>query len=89
MKKCVIIRFIGKVQNVGFRFHTHKTAKNLNISGFVCNKIDGTVYIEAEGKEKDIKEFIDWCRIGPSWARIDDVQIQESVVSGFSDFRVK
>ena len=89
MKKCVIITIIGKVQNVGFRFHTHKKAKSLNINGFVRNKIDGSVYIEAEGEENNIKEFIDWCRIGPSWARVDNLQIQDSVVSGYSNFRIK
>ncbi|MCD4774333.1 MAG: acylphosphatase [Bacteroidales bacterium] len=86
MKRSVIIKVIGKVQNVGFRFYAHKTAKTLNINGFVSNKVDGTVYIEAEGEEKDIEQFIDWCRIGPSWARVDNVQIQDSVVCGYNDF---
>ena len=88
MKKNIIIKIIGKVQNVGFRYYTHKTAIRLNINGFVSNKTDGTVYIEAEGEENNLEQFIDWCRIGPSWARVDDVHIQDGVVCGYDNFRI-
>ena len=88
MKKNVIIKVIGKVQNVGFRYYTDKIAKSLNINGFVSNKTNGTVYIEAEGEENDLEQFINWCRIGPSWARVDDLQIQDGVVCGYRDFRI-
>ena len=88
-KKSVIIKVIGKVQNVGFRFYTHKTAISLNISGIVINKTDGTVYIEAEGEEKNIDKFIDWCRIGPPHARVDNIFIQDSLLCNYNEFKVK
>jgi len=88
-KKSVIIKVIGKVQNIGFRFYTHKTAISLNISGFVINKTDGTVYIEAEGDEKNIDRFIDWCRIGSPHARVDNIFIQDSLLCNYNEFKVK
>ena len=88
-KKSVIIKVIGKVQNVGFRFYAHKKAIELNICGFAINKTNGTVYIEAEGEEKNIDEFIDWCRIGPPHARVDNIFIQDSLVCNYDKFKVK
>lgn len=89
MKKAYRIRVTGKVQNVGFRFYTVKTAKEFNISGFVTNKLDGSVYIEAEGEEDMMEAFLHWCRRGPQWARVDGFELQEQPVMGFEEFEVK
>ena len=66
----------GKVQGVGFRFYTQKKARELGIQGFVKNILDGSVYVEAEGTEEKVDEFILWINSGPPWARVDDVRIQ-------------
>ena len=76
MTKAAIIKVYGRVQGVGFRFYTNKKAIELNISGYVQNKPDGTVYIEAEGNETNLLTFIDWCNIGPQWARVAKVESQ-------------
>ena len=76
IKKAVIIKVYGKVQGVGFRFYTNKKAVELGISGYVQNKTDGSVYIEAEGDETNLLTFIDWCNIGPQWARVTNVETQ-------------
>ncbi len=89
MKSAAILKISGRVQNVGFRFHTRKKAQELGISGFVKNELDGTVYAEAEGEEEPLDKFILWCRQGPSWARVDHVNIQTSPVQGYDGFVVK
>ena len=43
MKKSIIIKVSGKVQNVGFRFYTKKTAKSLGVTGYVKNLPDASV----------------------------------------------
>ena len=50
----------GRVQNVGFRYYTRKTAHEFGLMGFVRNQTDGSVYIEAEGDEQAIARFITW-----------------------------
>ena len=35
--------FYGRVQGVGFRFTTYQKAKNLGLTGWVCNLSDGSV----------------------------------------------
>jgi acylphosphatase len=89
MKTSCRITIHGKVQNVGFRFYTARTAGDFNISGFVKNEPDGSVYIEAEGEKSDLETFVSWCRRGPEWARVDQFDIQEQPVMNYKGFRVK
>jgi len=88
MKAC-IIKVLGKVQGVGFRFYTNKKAKELGLHGFVKNMRDGSVYIEVEGEEGKLDEFIIWVNHGPEWARVDEVIIQSKPLENFVDFVVR
>jgi acylphosphatase len=89
MKTSYRIRVTGKVQNVGFRYYTARTAQEFKINGFVKNHLDGTVYIEAEGEKDALEGFVSWCRRGPQWARVDSFDIQEQPAMGFEGFRIK
>lgn len=53
-----IIRFHGRVQGVGIRYTTHRTAAGYKISGYVRNMPDGSVECVAEGEEEEIDRFI-------------------------------
>jgi acylphosphatase len=87
MKKAAILKISGRVQNVGFRYHTRKTAQQLGVDGFVKNEMDGSVYIEAEAEEEVLDQFILWCHKGPAWARVDEVKVQASQVLGPDGYR--
>jgi len=91
MKKQVVLKIYGRVQGVLFRYSSQKKAKDLNLSGWARNETDGTVQIVAEGEEKDLNEFINWCRsgeVGP--AKVDKVDIEWQEPTGeFNDFSVK
>lgn len=49
--------FRGRVQGVGFRIQTLDIAKGFDISGFVRNEVDGSVTLEAEGVESEVRAF--------------------------------
>ncbi len=89
MKKHYKIVVHGKVQGVGFRFSTSEAAFRYGIKGFVKNKPDGKVYIEAEGDEERIKLFRDWCKKGPMWATVSDLEEEEGTVKDFKSFEIK
>lgn len=89
MKKSYRITISGKVQNVGFRYYSVRTAMEFNIVGYVKNLPDGTVYIEAEGESVALELFTEWCRRGPEWSRVDRFDIQEQPLMNFDGFRVK
>jgi acylphosphatase len=84
-----IFKVYGKVQNVGFRFYTHKTALKYKIKGFVKNEADGSVYIEAEGEALNMIAFESWCKQGPSWARVKEVKSFEQAPFNFTEFLIK
>lgn len=88
-KKAVILQVYGRVQGVGFRFYTQRKAHELDICGFVQNKSDGSVYIEAEGKPEALEQFIYWCDGGPSWARVSEVKKQYVPTRDYTDFRIR
>lgn len=83
----IVVR--GKVQGVWFRASTKSTAERFAVKGFVSNRPDGSVYIEASGSPSSIEEFIKWCRKGPELARVDSVDIEEISRSDFSSFEVR
>ena len=89
MSRSISLNIKGKVQNVGFRYYTRKMAQSLNLNGFVKNLVDGSVYAEAEGPQEDIEAFIDYCRKGPEWSRVDEVNIQDIPFQNYKDFNIR
>ncbi len=82
------IKIDGRVQGVSFRFAARKKAQSLGVKGYVKNQTDGTVYIEAEGKEQQLNEYLKWCHKGPPLAKVTDVEVQESTPKHYSTFDV-
>lgn len=79
----------GIVQGVNFRYYTRETARKLNLTGWVKNLPDGRVEAIAEGEEKAIDEFIEWCKHGPPSARVDKVEAKKGRYTGeFRDFKI-
>lgn len=86
--KSITIIIKGKVQNVGYRYFALKKAIELGINGFVVNLPEGYVKIEAEGPDDEIEKFIEWCRIGPPMAIINDVEVIYSKVKNYDSFAI-
>lgn len=78
MMKHFQIKVSGKVQGVFFRKSTKEQADKLGIVGVVKNESDGTVSIEAEGEEKVLQQFIEWCNQGPQHAEVKNIDIESS-----------
>lgn len=76
----------GRVQRVGFRWWTRRTASHLGLSGTVRNLADGTVEIQVCGSPAAITKFRDLLRVGPPAAVIESVQtffIERPLPTGF------
>jgi acylphosphatase len=72
----------GMVQGVGFRYFVQRAGRRLGLTGNVCNLPDSTVEIFVEGSLPKIEEFIAEVRRGPSMARVERLEIEETVPSG-------
>ncbi len=55
---CRRVIFSGRVQGVGFRYTTRKTAARFAVTGFVKNLRDGTVELVAQGNPEIVSQFI-------------------------------
>jgi acylphosphatase len=85
----VNITVTGKVQKIGFRFMSMQTAVKLGVSGFVKNVDNDKVYIEAEGIESSVEEFIKWCKTGPTWAKVNQISIEKGELKNFTSFDIQ
>lgn len=79
----------GKVQGVFFRASTMDKALDLDITGFVKNQKDGSVYIEAEGDPQRLDELVEWCKKGSQFSRVELVEVNHSEVEGFNEFSIR
>jgi acylphosphatase len=79
----------GQVQGVNFRASARDVARAQGLSGWVRNRLDGTVEAVVEGEESSVQAFISWCRAGPPRASVADLQITAQPYTGeFHGFRV-
>jgi len=67
----------GRVQGVAFRAYTRQAARNAGVVGWVQNLPDGRVEAVFEGTAEQVQAMIDWCRHGPSGARVDKIEVIE------------
>ena len=68
----------GRVQGVGYRASAaREAAKYPELKGFVRNLPDGRVEAVFCGEEAQVRNMVDWCRRGPSLARVLDIKINE------------
>jgi acylphosphatase len=88
MKTHLNITITGKVHMVGFRFHTRNQAKKLGLMGFVQNQDDGSVYMEIEGEKGKVEELLAWCKQGPQYAQVENVEHKESKMQDFKEFEI-
>jgi acylphosphatase len=63
----------GRVQGVGFRWFVREGARRLGVRGWVRNRGDGSVEVEAAGDPGSIHELRTLLRRGPSGAHVSAV----------------
>ena len=90
MRKLLTLKIFGKVQGIGFRYSTARSARKFGIVGFVRNEPEGAVYIEAEGDAEKLKEFLAWCERGPLLAQVKNIESKWSEeVKNFPGFEIQ
>ena len=80
----------GRVQGVFFRVETRYEAMKRNVAGWVRNTSGGRVEAIFEGEREDVEKLIEFCRKGPSGARVTKIDVQWEEYSGeFKDFKIR
>ncbi len=92
MKKAHIVVH-GLVQGVSFRYYTDKQARTLGLRGWVRNRPDGTVEIEAVGTDTMLDNLVVWCKKeGSPASRVDRVEVEVThtdPVGGHTAFNIR
>lgn len=79
----------GLVQGVFFRANAASKAQSLDLSGWVKNLPDGRVELTVEGDKEQVNQMIEWCKIGPPAAEVQDVEVETQLYTGqFGSFAV-
>lgn len=68
------LKIYGDVHGVFFRAYVLEKATGLGLTGYVKNVSDGTVEAVAEGEENKLNELKDWCKKGPDFAKVKNVE---------------
>lgn len=80
----------GRVQGVWFRATAREKALELGLTGWVRNLPDRQVELIAEGPRNVLDAMVDWCRVGPPLARVEDVKIERGQATDtFASFEVR
>jgi acylphosphatase len=82
----MILTIQGRVQGVFFRANIQKKAKELNLLGYVQNKIDSDVEILAVGTDEQINKLIAFMEANPGGSKVTGIvrnKVPEQKVEGF------
>ena len=80
----------GKVQGVWFRKYTLDSARDIGIVGMVKNLVDGTVLVNASGKDENLRKFKELLENGSPNSRVDkiDYSWEDSSIE-YSTFKIE
>ena len=84
IRKHVIVR--GTVQGVGFRYWTRAEALRVGVTGWVRNRLDGTVEAEIEGSAEAVEAMLRWLSSGPTSAQVTGLDSQDIEPQGDTGF---
>ena len=73
MSRAVQLAIVGRVQGVGYRDWAVKMGRRLGLSGWVRNRIDGSVEAVIAGEEPVVARMIELCRQCPPLAQVDRI----------------
>jgi len=81
----------GYVQGVFFRAFVSRQARELGLTGYVCNLPGGdAVEVHAEGERKKLEELISYLKVGPPAANVERVMTNWSEYTGsYSGFGIR
>ena len=89
MTKAIHATITGRVQGVGFRAWTQRTAQDLGLAGWVRNRSDGSVETLIEGESDVVGRMRKALASGPPSARVDKCSVTEVEPTETVDFRIR
>jgi len=77
MKHAVEMIVSGFLRNTGFRFYSQQKGIELGITGTIAYYgEEDDVFIHAEGDEKALEQFTDWCSKGLPYCKVHKIEVK-------------
>ncbi len=70
-----LVRISGRVQGVGYREACVGRARELGVTGWVRNRMDGSVEAMLQGSPEQLARMGSWLRDGVTAARVDELEV--------------
>lgn len=74
-KMAIHLRITGIVQGVGYRASFAARARAMQLSGWVKNRIDGSVEAQVAGPADSVDALVEWAREGPPAAQVRSIEV--------------
>ncbi len=87
-QQCVKFVVEGRVQGVGFRYHTAYFGLKVGATGYAKNLYDGNVEVVVCGNEEQIDKMHQYLRKGPPSARVDQLSKEEVSFKHYRGFDI-
>lgn len=85
----IICEISGRVQGVGYRDYVSHAAQECSVLGYAKNQSNGSVLVCGQGKQSDLKNFIEYLHEGSVVAVVDKVSVRwNSVEAEYDDFSI-
>ncbi|MFA5831523.1 MAG: acylphosphatase [Candidatus Paceibacterota bacterium] len=89
MRKRIECKITGRVQGVFYRDFANLNARELGLTGTVCNMGDGSVAVVAEGEKEDLQKFLVRLQKGTPRSKVEKIETKWFPASGdFANFQV-
>ena len=86
--KAVHIRIGGLVQGVGFRAWVDHKCRELELTGWVRNRRDGSVEAVLQGPAAAVSQMLRLCEMGPRLAEVSHLEIIDEPDGAFESFEI-
>lgn len=73
-----LLRIDGRVQGVGFRDFMQRRARALGVTGWVRNRMDGSVEAVVQGSADAVNQMIAFAHQGPRSAHVTGVRVSDA-----------
>lgn len=72
------LRITGRVQGVGFRMYMVRKGRELGLTGWVRNRLDGSLEAEVQGAPAAVDAMIAAARRGPAGSVVTEVKVSDA-----------
>ena len=70
-----LVRVSGRVQGIGYRQACVGRARELEVTGWVRNRMDDSVEAMLQGSPEQLAHMYSWLRDGVPTARVDELEV--------------